>query len=334
MRRFATILALAATVQLLTSVGLTSPLRAQESMAQCASYGELEDACQKAADVFAMVAPQLGVMLAGGNAVVGQAGSIGGFGHLSLGLRATGFRADLPDLGALTASPGGAVPSQIATTQSWVALPVLDADIGLLPGAPVGVTYVGAVDLLLSAAWLPEPAAGDLSVAAASGRFRAGIGARVELLRESSIIPAVSLTAMRRTLPAADIIARTGGRDSLEVRDARVSVDSWRLVAGKSFLALALAAGVGQDRQDARASVSARLGGAGDGARMEEPLDLRQRLDRTNAFVNLSLNMAPLRLTGEIGRSWGGSVSTLNSFEGTSAAAPRSYGSVGLLIGF
>jgi len=332
MNRTATLFATVALWSLMGMSALATPVRGQA--AGCATAGTLQDACQKSADIFELVAPQLGVMVAGGNAVPGQYGSIGGFGHVTLGLRATGVRAHIPDLGALSARSGPAEASQIATSLKLVAVPILDANIGLFGGGAVGPVYVGALDLLISGSWMPEVDVGDVAVRASGGSFRAGFGARLELLRETSFAPAIAVTALRRSLPAASIVARTGGGDTLEVKDARVRVDSWRLTAGKSFQLLALGAGIGQDRHDASASVGARLRDAVGGGEMADELDLQQELTRTNAFVSLSLNLAPLRVTGEFGRSWGGELATFNSFDGTSPAAPRNYGSVGLLIGF
>ena len=46
-----------------------------------------QDACQKAIDLFQYMAPQLGAAITGGNATLGQGGSLGGLGHFSAGLR-------------------------------------------------------------------------------------------------------------------------------------------------------------------------------------------------------------------------------------------------------
>jgi hypothetical protein len=46
-----------------------------------------QDACQKAIDLFQYLAPQLATTVAGGNATLGQAGSLVGLGHFSVGFR-------------------------------------------------------------------------------------------------------------------------------------------------------------------------------------------------------------------------------------------------------
>src|ERR1700716_1087732 len=57
-----------------------------------------QDACQMAVDVFQFMAPQLGLALAGGNATLGQASTLGGLGHFSIGIRANFFEGDLPQV--------------------------------------------------------------------------------------------------------------------------------------------------------------------------------------------------------------------------------------------
>ena len=51
-----------------------------------------------ALDVFDLMAPQLGLALTGGNATLGQGGTLGGPGHFSIGLRANVFSGDLPEV--------------------------------------------------------------------------------------------------------------------------------------------------------------------------------------------------------------------------------------------
>ena len=43
-----------------------------------------QDICTQAFDVYQFLAPQLGLALAGGNATLGQGGTLGGIGHASV----------------------------------------------------------------------------------------------------------------------------------------------------------------------------------------------------------------------------------------------------------
>src|SRR5687768_18526669 len=57
-----------------------------------------QDACQKAIDLFQYMAPQLGVAITGGNATLGQGGTLGGLGHFSIGLRINAVQGRLPQV--------------------------------------------------------------------------------------------------------------------------------------------------------------------------------------------------------------------------------------------
>ena len=68
-------------------------LGAQTTAGNCATatFGGFsgEDACVKARDLFAFVMPQVGVALSGGNPVLGEGGTLGGWGKRALSLRVT-----------------------------------------------------------------------------------------------------------------------------------------------------------------------------------------------------------------------------------------------------
>ena len=75
------------------TLGGSTMLHAQSVSASCpgGAIGSPEqvtqDACQKAIDLFDYMAPQLGTVIAGGNATLGQGGTLGGFPHFAIGLR-------------------------------------------------------------------------------------------------------------------------------------------------------------------------------------------------------------------------------------------------------
>jgi hypothetical protein len=286
------------------------------------------DGCQKAADMYAFLAPQLSGVIAGGNATLGQGGVLGGLGHFSIGLRATAMQGELPDMESVDVVDGPRQQSTFGVEDQIFGMPQFEIGVGLFRGIPLGVSNVGGVDLLISGSYLPDVEEEELQLVAPDGNFKFGFGARVGILQETMAVPGVSVTYLRRGLPTLDMTSVSEG-DSLMVRGAKLNVDSWRLVASKSFFAFGLAAGIGQDRSDAEATVTARIDG------IDVP-DVRfsQEMTRTNAFANLSLNLAVLRLVGEVGRVWGGDAPTFNEFEGTSAAEPRLYGSLGLRLGW
>jgi hypothetical protein len=287
-----------------------------------------QDACQKAVDIFEFVAPQLGISIVGGNAVLGEAGTLRGLGHFSVGVRANLVAGRIPQLDHVTAGTGGVVSSDYPVATQLVGLPAVDVAIGLFPGILLPGTRGLGVDLVLNIAWLPSITGSEFSVSGGSARF--GLGGRLSVLEESIVTPAVTFTYLRRDLPQLDAVA-TPGSDRLELNDLRVETGSWRLLIGKHLGSLELTAGAGQDRYDASTAISVRvvrLGLPVDAG----PLGVGQKLTRTNAFLGISLDVPLLRFGVELGRVSGGNLATFNTFGGSRADDPLIYGSVGVRI--
>jgi hypothetical protein len=222
----------------------------------------------------------------------------------------------------------------VRTEGAWLAFPQADVAVGLFRGVSVGVTRVGGVDLLVNAAYVPTVARDEVAVRTRGGATRVGFGARVGVLEESLLVPGVSLSVMRRGTPTAEVDARAG-RDTVGVRDLRVRTTSWRLTAAKGLVVARVAAGVGQDRVDARARLDAVLNQGN--ARLEYLAPQFSRaFTRTNYFGNVTLGRLPFAaLVGEIGRTSGGSLpATYNNFDGRRPDAAYTYGSVSLRVGF
>ena len=114
-----------------------------------------QDACQQAYDIYQLIAPQLGLALAGGNATAGTGSVLGGIGHFSVGVRANVFSGLLPD-SALTPSTSGAQRRTLPTKSQAFGLPTADAAIGLFSGFPLALTNVLGVDALISAQYVPS----------------------------------------------------------------------------------------------------------------------------------------------------------------------------------
>ncbi|HWL38765.1 MAG TPA: hypothetical protein VNO75_00890, partial [Gemmatimonadaceae bacterium] len=130
-----------------------------------------QDACQKAIDLFQYMAPQLGVSVTGGNATLGQGGTLGGLGHFSIGLRVNAVAGSLPQVQDPDVTPvvTGAERSTYQTKNQIIGLPTADLAIGLFKGIPLALTNVGGVDLLVSASYLPEFDGEGVSVRVPSG---------------------------------------------------------------------------------------------------------------------------------------------------------------------
>lgn len=297
-----------------------------------------QDACQQAYDLYQFMSPQLGLALAGGNATIGQGGVLGGIGHLSVGVRANAFQGLLPKVSSFSPRTSGASPARTLTTDDQIlGLPTADAAIGIFKGLPLGLTNVGGIDALVSAAYVPTIDNDDVKITP-SNNWQFGWGARVGLLSESIVVPAVSVTWIERDLPETDMIGTSGG-STLKVEDFTVKTSAWRVVASKSFIVFGLAAGVGQDKYDQSAKISASFNGTCTSGTVSVNCsgtttvpDAAQELTRTNMFVDLSLNLPLFKLVVEAGQATGGTVNTYNSFSGGRADRSQVYGSAGLRL--
>jgi hypothetical protein len=295
-----------------------------------------QDACQKAIDLFQYMAPQLGTSITGGNATLGQGGNLGGLGHFSLGFRVNAVQGSLPQIQNTSVSVNGAQSTQFETKTQILPMPTADLAIGIFKGLPLAITNVGGVDLLVSAAYLPEFNNSGVSVKVPDGSLKLGYGARVGILQESLLVPGVSVSYLIRDLPTVNIAANSGS-DSLYVNNLSLKTKAWRVTASKSLLFLGLAAGFGQDKYDASTDISAHVAARTippTNAANAGPISLSQNLTRTNIFADVSMNLLLLKLTGEIGQVSGGTINTYNTFSGKQAADSRLYGSVGARFGF
>jgi hypothetical protein len=316
------------------------PAAAQGTPSGCgAQVIYIQDACQKAVDVFNFLSPQLGASIAGGSAVLGQTSALGGFPHFSLGLRVNGLRGALPRPQNVSLALGGRQPTAFLTDGRWVGLPTAEAAVGVFKGLPIGVTNIGGVDLIVSASYLPNVDDDDFGVRTSGGGLQLGYGARLGILQETAIVPGVSATYLRRELPTTNIVARVG-RDSILVDDLDARTDSWRLQAGKRFLLLGVSVGGGQDRYESSARAGAILNRTVPGllsARIDarNVATPRQEITRSNVFGGLSLNLPFVRVAGEVGRTSGGSIgATFNSFGDRRADDAYTYGSLGVRVQF
>jgi hypothetical protein len=280
------------------------------------------------------MAPQLGTSITGGNATLGQGGSLGGLGHFSVGLRVNAVQGSLPQVQNVTPSVTGATSTKFDTKTQIIPMPTADLSIGIFKGLPLAITNVGGIDLLVSAAYLPEFNSSGVSVKVPNGSLKLGYGARVGILQESLLVPGISVSYLRRDLPTVNIAANANN-DSLYVNNLSLKTNAFRLVASKSLLLFGFAAGIGQDKYESSADIRAHVAArALTPAANAGPVSLSQTITRTNVFADLSMNLLILKLTGEIGQVSGGTINTYNTFSGKQAADSRVYGSVGARFGF
>jgi len=196
-------------------------------------------------------------------------------------------------------------------------------------GFPIGLTYIGGVDLLGSASYLPAFDQTGVRVGQPTGAIRFGYGARLGLLQETFLTPGISVTYEERSLPVTTIVATASSTQSFSVRDLDLRTKGWRIVASKNLLWVTLAAGFGRDYYDANAKITYNVDG-----QTQTPVSLAVSPSRTSIFGDVSLNLIPfVKLVGELGRVSGGAVHTFNSFD-NDVNQSRWYGSIGARLAF
>ena len=315
-----------------------SPLVAQSSVDSQCKPGVTQDACQKAIDVFQYLAPQLGAVIAGGNATLGVGGTLGGLGKIYISGRANLVSSTIPRVDQVTPSTSGARSDQYPTQSQFAGIPQADVAIGLFRGIPLGVTNVGGIDLLASASYLPSINASGVHITTPNGSLKFGGGVRVGIVQESILFPGISVTYLRRGLPTVDLLSSNSGGDTLHLSNVGITTDSYRLVASKSLLFLGLAAGVGQDRYSSSATGSAyiaarSIAGIGTAAQSVGPISMKQNITRTTYFLDGTLNFLIINIIGEIGRTSSVNIPTYSSFAGSAAGAAQTFGALGVRLG-
>ena len=298
-----------------------APLTAQDS--DCGAFaGSSRRICDAALDATRAFHPVAGLLVSGGNPVLGTASTLGGLGHFTVTARANAAEVVLPDPeydGSL-----GEVPS---SEELYAPVPLLEGAAGIYQGLPSGLL---SIDLLASAQLLPTDQVEGLSVdpdARHLGDLALGLGygVRVGVLRDEGPLPAVSVSAMRRHIPTlayGDLEAGDEFRYRLDL-----DVTNLRLVAGKQLAAFQLAAGIGWDRYTGDAEI--RLRGSADAA---VSVELKQ--SRTLAFINAGVDLAAVSVIGEAGYQSGRDQELSTNFEDYDTTDGKFFAGLGLRLSF
>jgi hypothetical protein len=328
-------------LHLLASVAVlllsAAPLAAQGAPDNRCVSGVAQDACQKAVDVYSYLAPQLGAVIAGGNATLGVGGTLGGLGKIYISGRANLVSADIPRVDQVTPSVNGRRSDEYPTQSEFAGIPQADVAIGVFRGFPLGVTNVGGIDLLGSVSYLPSIDVSGVHLGTPNGSWKFGGGVRVGIVQESILLPGISVTYLRRGLPTVDLLSDDGAGDTLHISNVNISTDSYRLVASKSLLMLGLAAGVGQDRVKSDALATVNVASRVLGEEVTPPatasVSMDQSLRRTTYFLDATLNFPVIKIIGEIGRTGAVNVPTYNTFAGAAPGAAQTFGAIGVRLG-
>ena len=303
-----------------------------------AVQGYLRDACQKSADLFGFMMPQFSQALTGGGAILGTANTLGGLGKFSFNVRATAVDGRVPDVNNIRLSATGVVASQITTEKAPVPAPVVDVGVGLFKGISMGLTRVLSLDGVVNVAYLPDVDVQDISVVVPGGkRFKFGYGGRLGVTRDAHLIPAVSLSYIRRELPTADISASfqggTGGTDVLSLTGFTVSTEAIRASVSKKLGFIEIGGGAGRDTYDTRLNIGALVNEAGSSG--SATYSFTQKNTRDVVYASLAFNLPIIKIAAEVGQASGGTaLRTVNTFVDGGQNEARRFASAGIRISF
>lgn len=313
---------------------LVIPTRHLDAQA-CNGPTQALDACRKAIDLSNFVAPQFAAALVGGNTTIGQAGALGGFGKFSVSVRSTHVMGEFPIIGAQGFNTGGAQKSTYSTASVQVPALSVDGALGLFRGLPVGDTHVGGLDALVSATYMSSTSAGGVAATLEGSNTNFGFGGRVGIIEETSILPGVAVSYLKRDMPrfavtSGSTVAATAttAPGTLAANSLLVTTTSYRLTAGKQLGFLGVSGGYGQDKFNATSLATATVnGGTANGT-------VVSGMTRNNLFVGASVSVAVFRFIGEYGMATGGTpTATLNDL-GAAGDKARSYYTLGVKITF
>jgi hypothetical protein len=311
----------------MTLVGLTPALAAAQDP-QCAMpLPDATAACNTAVDAVRAFYPLAGMIVSGGNPVLGNARSLGGLGHVALTARVNAIKAALPDPTAANRSP---VPSSF---NGAVPAPMVEGAIGLLKGMGGGLL---SVDVLGSALILPTGIR-NLSVDSGAAHISdaalgIGYGVRVGVLNGAFPVPAVSVSWMHRSVPRlryGTLGPALGTGDQFEFTMDLTS-DSYRVVAGWKFVLVDVAAGIGIDRYKS-SDTNIRFW---DSPTTTRTVVINPTNTRALVFVNGGLSLAAVKLVGELGLQAGKDQRYFTQFSGFDPKAAHVFGGIGVRFGF
>ena len=300
---------------------LALPLAAQEP--QCQNINaQAQAACNTMVDATKAFHPLAGMIVSGGNPVLGTARTLGGFGHISATVRVNAIKASLPNPDSAARNP---VPSSF---NGYFPAPVIEAAVGLYGGQGGGLL---SIDGLASAVLLPVSRVRGMSVDANAPKIGdvalgLGYGVRVGLLRGSFPIPAVSVSVMKRHVPRVQFGDVTTG----DPADFATNFDAinWRAVAGMRVLFVDVAAGIGIDHYASAATIRYRNG------LVNSTVTLDLKSTREVLFTNAGLTMGLVKLVAELGYQTGTDQSFATTFSDFDPKAGHVFWGAGLRINF
>lgn len=307
---------------------LAAPALRAQGNSQCSIYvGDANNVCNAAIDGTKLFHPVAGLLISGGNPVIGTAQSLGGFPQLVVTARVNAVKVQLPDLNYDGSS--STVPLE---DDAFVPAPLVEAGLGIWKGMPGGLL---SIDALGSAQLLPTNQVDNLTVDPDARKIGSvalglGYGARVGILKGSFPVPALSVSIMKRTIPQVQY-----GDLSDASQDYQYAVDlqatNIRLVASTKVVFINLAAGLGWDKYVGDATIAFRDPLT---SLPQPPINIELDNSRTMLFANAMLDFPVIKIAGEIGYQGGKDQNLTTDFDGFDDTKGRVFGGVGIRIGF
>lgn len=283
--------------------------------------------CNAAIDGANVFQPVAGLLVSGGDAVLGSIRTLGGLGHFSITARVNATQLKTPSL-----SYDGSTDTVGAGSKIFAPAPLVEAAVGILKGFGAGGLL--SLDLLGSAQLLPTTQIKNLTVDSSArkiGRIALGLGygARVGVIKGRSIIPTVTVSAMHRGIPRLTFGDVTNSNNYSFSTD--LNATNVRAVAGYRLAILDVGAGLGWDKYTS----SVRIQFADQTALGQtRTVDLNLDNSRTVAFLTAALDLPILKIGAEAGYQLGKTQTLKTVFVGNDPSQNRLFAGAGVRLSF
>jgi len=312
-----------------TAATLTAQGNAQCAASASGPLGggaQAQNVCNAAVDGASVFVPVAGILVTGGSPFLGASGGLGGFPHLGITLRVNATQLVVPD------AHYNGVGTTVAAAQTVVVpAPLIEGALGIFRGLRGGSF---ALDALGSAQLLPTKLIDNVHIdvnARSIGSIALGLGfgGRLTLIGEGEMLPALTVSVMRRTLPRIGVGNIVGG-DRYSFASDLTSTE-YRATIGKRFGPLALGAGAGWTDYVADAQIVF----LNPVTNVQEPsVFVTVNDSRTVGFVDGGLALGRVYLIAEAGLQRGKDLGLVTTFAGNDPKEQRLFGSFGLRFGF
>lgn len=283
--------------------------------------------CNAAVDFLRINHPTAGLLVGGGNPVIGSVTALGGFPAFTFALRVNASQIVTPDL-----SYDGSSTTVGRDDEFPAPFPSLEAALGVIDG--IGSSRILAVDLVAAMDVLPVDEFDNVSVdddatTVAGAAVGFGYGGRIAFLRGSGIIPEITGSVVWRSLPRI-VVGDVAGGDNYG-GDFDLRTTNLRLMAGWEVGVLQLGLGYGWDdyRGDAHVEVLDQIGGL-----VSERVSVDLDESRSVMYANLGLEFGFFGVAGEVGYQSGADGDFKTTFQGVDPGESRLFGGAALRFSF